>query len=203
MKIKLFPLMALLACAPAFASDDILSPEPPVDAEAGPPVGRFQMANTDSGVFLLDTATGRMWQAVLRRNDRVLVPVNYAQPEGVDTILPDFEPAPVVVNAKPPTDPKITAEKITAAEEFVNDAINPAIMAYTLQLGEFPPSLAALSVNVRKDRRWAGPYLKQTSIDPWGNPYRYLYPGVRNNETYDVWSLGPDGEPSDDDIGNW
>jgi general secretion pathway protein G len=31
----------------------------------------------------------------------------------------------------------------------------------------------------------------------------YLYPGKHNPDAYDLWSLGPDGVESDDDIGNW
>ena len=46
-----------------------------------------------------------------------------------------------------------------------------------------------------------GGYLDRLPIDPWGNPYQYLNPGTHG--TIDVYSLGPDGVPSDDDIGNW
>ncbi|HEY9150542.1 MAG TPA: type II secretion system protein GspG, partial [Gammaproteobacteria bacterium] len=38
-------------------------------------------------------------------------------------------------------------------------------------------------------------------VDPWGNPYQYLSPGTHSS--IDIYSLGPDGVPSDDDIGNW
>ena len=40
-------------------------------------------------------------------------------------------------------------------------------------------------------------------LDPWGNPYQYRYPGTHNPDKYDVWSWGPDGHESADDIGNW
>jgi general secretion pathway protein G len=46
-----------------------------------------------------------------------------------------------------------------------------------------------------------GGYVKKLQQDPWGRDYQYLSPGVR--ATIDVYSLGPDGVPSDDDIGNW
>ncbi|MGI8603140.1 MAG: type II secretion system major pseudopilin GspG [Verrucomicrobiales bacterium] len=41
--------------------------------------------------------------------------------------------------------------------------------------------------------------------DPWGNEYRYQYPGKHNGVTKpDVWSSGPDMQDgNDDDIGNW
>ena len=38
-------------------------------------------------------------------------------------------------------------------------------------------------------------------IDPWGEPYKYLYPGVQGE--YDIYSFGADKIESDDDIGNW
>jgi type II secretion system protein G len=47
-----------------------------------------------------------------------------------------------------------------------------------------------------------GPYLKKKIIpvDPWGHPYHYYNPGVRNPGSYDIWSNGPDGvEWTEDD----
>jgi general secretion pathway protein G len=40
-------------------------------------------------------------------------------------------------------------------------------------------------------------------LDPWKHPYQYRYPGTKNTDGYDVFSLGPDGVESGDDIGNW
>jgi len=44
-------------------------------------------------------------------------------------------------------------------------------------------------------------YIKKTPVDPWGEPYKYLSPGVRGD--VDVYSFGPDKVQSDDDVGNW
>ncbi len=44
-------------------------------------------------------------------------------------------------------------------------------------------------------------YLKKTPLDPWQNPYQYLSPGEHGQ--VDIYSLGPDQTPSDDDIGDW
>lgn len=44
-------------------------------------------------------------------------------------------------------------------------------------------------------------YLKREPIDPWGNPYKYANPGKDGG--VDIYSLGPDRVPSDDDVGNW
>jgi general secretion pathway protein G len=49
-------------------------------------------------------------------------------------------------------------------------------------------------------------YLRKLNLDPWGNPYQYLFPGQRGME-YDLYSFGADsqegGEGENADIGNW
>lgn len=37
--------------------------------------------------------------------------------------------------------------------------------------------------------------------DPWGRPYRYLNPGEQH--AWELYSLGPDGVVSQDDVVNW
>ena len=48
-------------------------------------------------------------------------------------------------------------------------------------------------------------YIKRLPKDPWGNDYRYIIPGER--EEYDLFSMGADGQPGGEginsDIGNW
>lgn len=55
------------------------------------------------------------------------------------------------------------------------------------------------------DRFREGGYIRRLPEDPWGNPYRYAYPG--RTAAFDVYSLGADGQPGGDgldaDIGNW
>ena len=55
------------------------------------------------------------------------------------------------------------------------------------------------------DRYPVDGYIKRLPLDPWGNPYQYVYPGER--ATIEVYSLGADGQPGgeglDADIGNW
>jgi general secretion pathway protein G len=55
-------------------------------------------------------------------------------------------------------------------------------------------------------RNWReGGYIKKLTKDPWGNEYRYAYPG--SNGEFDIFSLGADaaagGEGEAADIGNW
>ena len=46
--------------------------------------------------------------------------------------------------------------------------------------------------------------LDTETLDPWGHSYQYRNPGKHNPDSYDVFSMGPDGKPdTDDDIGNW
>jgi general secretion pathway protein G len=57
-------------------------------------------------------------------------------------------------------------------------------------------------------RNWKqGGYLDSTARkDPWGNDYRYVYPGTHGKE-FDLFTYGADnqegGEGLDADIGNW
>ena len=44
-------------------------------------------------------------------------------------------------------------------------------------------------------------YMKKTPIDPWKNPYKYLSPGSHGD--IDIYSFGPDGVQSEDDVGSW
>ncbi len=44
----------------------------------------------------------------------------------------------------------------------------------------------------------AGGYLAQLPADPWGNPYVYREPG--ESGTYDLVSLGADGQPGGDGL---
>ena len=46
-----------------------------------------------------------------------------------------------------------------------------------------------------------GGYIKKLPKDPWGKEYVYLNPGI--HAEIDIYSFGPDQQPSDDDIGNW
>lgn len=46
-------------------------------------------------------------------------------------------------------------------------------------------------------------YFEKIPVDPWGRPYAYVFPGVRNPQIFDIYSLGSDGKVSVDDIGNW
>ena len=89
-------------------------------------------------------------------------------------------------------------------------AIETALDLYKLDNFEYPSTDQGLESLVKKPdgepepaRYRAGGYVKKLQKDPWGQPYQYLSPGVRMEGGIDIFSLGPDRQPSDDDIGNW
>ncbi|MGB0417108.1 MAG: type II secretion system major pseudopilin GspG [Coraliomargarita sp.] len=101
-------------------------------------------------------------------------------------------------------------EKI--AQQVVNQGMKLGLTAYKLDIGNYPSSEEGLKALIQspggKESRWKGPYLEDSEVplDPWGNPYQYRFPGSKNvsgARGYDIWSLGPDGTESADDIGNW
>ena len=98
------------------------------------------------------------------------------------------------------------------AKLFVAQTLKTALVPYRLDVGNYPSSGEGLNALVKapagKEKKWKGPYLEATEVplDPWDNPYKYRFPGTKNvngARGYDVWSLGPDGVESGDDIGNW
>jgi len=83
------------------------------------------------------------------------------------------------------------------------------LAAYQLESGTLPTTEQGLKVLWEKPTaepvpdRWKA-LLENEVKDPWQHSYQYRYPGKRNPERYDVFSMGPDGQPdTDDDIGNW
>ncbi len=97
--------------------------------------------------------------------------------------------------------------RITKAKQDIR-ALETALDLYKLDNFNYPTTeqgLEALvttptSPPVPKRYREEG-YLKKVPLDPWQNPYQFLNPG--ENGTIDIFSLGPDQQVSDDEIGNW
>ncbi len=92
------------------------------------------------------------------------------------------------------------------AKLYVNETIKTPLFAYKLNVGNYPTTEQGLESLVKQPsntKNWKGPYIDKLQDDPWGHPYQYKFPGVKNPGGYDVWSLGPDGIESDEDIGNW
>ena len=87
-------------------------------------------------------------------------------------------------------------------------ALESALNIYKLDNYRYPSTDQGLESLVNKPsgspqpRNYkSGGYIKKLNKDPWGQEYLYLFPGIHTD--LDLYSLGPDGQPSDDDIGNW
>ncbi len=103
--------------------------------------------------------------------------------------------------------------KIKLAEAAVksNGTISSAIKNYKFDIGRYPDSLQDLVEKPNDDEiadKWTAAYLdvdpKTGFQDPWGKDYVYQAPGDHNEDTFDLYSLGPNGIDGDeDDITNW
>jgi general secretion pathway protein G len=89
-----------------------------------------------------------------------------------------------------------------------------ALDSYRLDNDTYPSTdqgldaLRALPFAGTPARNWKGPYLRQpVPLDPWGRAYLYAFPGARNGDTYELFTLGRDGKPGgtgeDADVTSW
>src|SRR6185369_1031425 len=109
------------------------------------------------------------------------------------------------------TDGGYSMKATTMASVVIRETFRTALTRFRIDVGRFPATgeglLALRRCPIGCKKIWKGPYvdIPHDAIppDPWGSPYQYRSPGTRNPEAYDMWSLGPDRKPSDDDIGNW
>ena len=91
-------------------------------------------------------------------------------------------------------------------------AIASAVQLYRLDNFRYPTTeqgLRALVTRPRTDpapQNWASNgYMDRVPVDPWGEPYQFLEPGVYGD--FDVFTYGADGvsggSAADADIGSW
>ncbi len=96
--------------------------------------------------------------------------------------------------------------RITKAKQDIR-SLEAALSLYKLDNYIYPSTDQGLESLVEKPSspepaNWKqGGYLDRMPLDPWRQPYFYLSPGEHG--AIDIFSLGPDQTPSDDDIGNW
>lgn len=94
--------------------------------------------------------------------------------------------------------------RIQATKSDINSSLSLALDLYEMDMGSFPEILEYLHTRPAASENWRGPYVKRKPLDPWGRPYVYRYPGEHNQNSYDLYSAGKDGQPNtDDDIKNW
>lgn len=91
-------------------------------------------------------------------------------------------------------------------------SIEEALGIFKLENGFYPSTEQGLQALVVKPnigripvRYKEGGYIKKIPLDPWGQPYLYLCPGVHGD--FDLFSYGPDGETGGEgdnaDVANW
>ena len=89
-------------------------------------------------------------------------------------------------------------------------SIGLALDLNELDLGQYPSALAELvaksapsGLTQEQQSQWNGPYLKKgLPKDSWGREYQYTRDS-QHGQDYDIYSLGPDGQPGNDDVTNW
>lgn len=99
--------------------------------------------------------------------------------------------------------------RVVRAKQDIN-AIQSALDLYRLDNGSYPTTDQGLTALVTKPttppipQNWH-PYLHEMPVDPWGQPYHYLNPGVHGD--VDIFTYGPTGQPGGTgdkaEIGNW
>ena len=99
--------------------------------------------------------------------------------------------------------------RLTAARTDITNVMN-SLKLYRLDNQRYPTGEQGLQALVTKPSvspvpsNWR-PYLEKLPNDPWGQPYKYLNPGLKGE--VDVFSLGADGkeggEGKDAGLGSW
>jgi general secretion pathway protein G len=89
-------------------------------------------------------------------------------------------------------------------------AISSAVQLYRLDNIRYPTTEQGLSALVTKPTLDPAPgnwtqYMDRLPVDPWGQPYQYLAPGVHGD--FDIFTYGADAAPggsgANADIGSW
>ncbi len=97
--------------------------------------------------------------------------------------------------------------KTTAVRADIQ-SIGTQLMQYEAMNGFYPTTEQGLQALVSqaesepRPQRWYQ-FFKELPKDPWGTPYVYRCPGIKNPGRYDLYSAGPDRQPdtADDDWG--
>lgn len=117
--------------------------------------------------------------------------------------------APNIINA-------ITNGKIIATKNQLK-ATESILTSYFMDNGAYPSTEQGLRALIEKPSlppvpdKWSGPYLngnqKIVPKDAWDHELHYVFPGVHNTDSYDLYSYGQDnaegGNGPNADLGNW
>lgn len=99
---------------------------------------------------------------------------------------------------------KRSAEMVRRAEQTVA-GLDAAIRRFRQDTGGYPNNLGELLTHPQRIRAARGnwPYVVEIPADPWGQPYRYEYPGKFNPDLFDVYSVHGNSRGPARWIGNW
>ena len=102
----------------------------------------------------------------------------------------------------------IVKEQRPIVAKAVIHSYSVALITYRGRAGSFPTTAEGLDALVKRPAsapaNWQ-PAMSRLQPDPWGRPYQYVSPNPatpNDLKSYDLFSLGPDGVVSGDDIRN-
>ena len=90
--------------------------------------------------------------------------------------------------------------------------IETILAEFKMDMGRFPGQeeglMALVEAPAELEEKWTESYCKEKDLlDPWGREFVYEFPGTRNRDSYDLYSLGGDGAPGGEgenaDVVNW
>ncbi len=95
-----------------------------------------------------------------------------------------------------------------------NGSIASGLKQFRFDVGRYPDTDEGLEALYERPNAidedsglWKRPYMETPLAelrDVWHSEYKYRSPGEFNEESYDLWSVGPDlKDGTDDDIKNW
>jgi general secretion pathway protein G len=99
---------------------------------------------------------------------------------------------------------QVDKSRVTTASAQIS-SLEGVLELYRMDNANYPTTEEGLEAMLVE----SGKYLQKKRIppDPWGNPYQYEQPGQNNPESFDLWSLGADGQSGGEgvnaDVGNW
>ena len=154
-----------------------------------------------AGALLASLATGQVSPRSSRAPRATLPAASVTRPAS--------QPAgsqPATTRSSQPASGRAEEAKIAAAKTQIAN-LQVVVNMFEVDCGRYPTTAEGLAALVKQPANcpnWGGPYLKEVTKDPWGNPYVYACPGKHNTQSFDICSFGPDGkEGGGDDIDNW
>lgn len=101
---------------------------------------------------------------------------------------------------------RVQRDSYSKSAQVQINTFKTAMQIYFRDHGAYPQNLEDLrNAPGGANDQWKGPYLDEdVPLDPWSRPYQYrLVDDGYGEQTYEIYSMGPDGQPdTEDDISN-